>query len=170
MNVKERLRAFIKHKGISIRKFCETIGVSATYINSMRKSIQPDKLERIAIYYPDLNIQWLLTGEGEMLFSDIVEKKVLDNIISKYSETSIDELNDNSIIDLKIPISSASNLANQELSTFLIQQIADRDKKLEEKEKEINFLNRYIGKLETLLEQNGLDYTGIYENVKKGVV
>lgn len=66
--------------------------------------------------------------------------------------------------------SQETNVANQELSSFLMKQIADKDKKIEEKEKEINSLNRYIGKLETLLEQNGLDYTGIYENVKKGVV
>lgn len=33
----------------------------------MRKSIQPDKLEKINYSYPDLNISWLLYGEGTML-------------------------------------------------------------------------------------------------------
>lgn len=66
MSVKERLKEYIDFKGLSIRYFCESIGVSSAYVTSMRKSIQPDKLEVIALQYPDLNVQWLLTGEGEM--------------------------------------------------------------------------------------------------------
>lgn len=67
MAVKERLTAYIKYKKISISAFCRTIGVSNAFVSSMRKSLQPEKIENIAIYYPDLNISWLLTGEGEML-------------------------------------------------------------------------------------------------------
>ena len=67
MPVKERLKSYIKLKGISNRMFCRTIGVSETYVNSMRSSIQPDKLEIITKKYPDLNPEWLLTGNGEML-------------------------------------------------------------------------------------------------------
>lgn len=67
MTVKERLRKYIKYKGISERSFCLKIGVSAAFVNSIVKSIQPDKIERITFHYPDLNTGWLLTGEGEML-------------------------------------------------------------------------------------------------------
>jgi hypothetical protein len=66
MNVKERLRKFIKHKEISERRFCQKIGVSSTYVNSIRKSIQPDKLKNITEQYPELNPIWLITGNGEM--------------------------------------------------------------------------------------------------------
>lgn len=52
---------------MSDRAFCEVIGVSSSYISSMRVSIQPDKLTSIAEQFPMLNIDWLLTGEGEML-------------------------------------------------------------------------------------------------------
>lgn len=67
MTVKERLTEYIHSKQISTREFCRTIGVSETYVNSMRSSIQPDKLVRIAHEYPDLNTTWLLTGEGDMI-------------------------------------------------------------------------------------------------------
>lgn len=43
-------------------EFSRRIGVSAAYITSMRKSIQPDKAERIKEEFPDLDIDWLLTG------------------------------------------------------------------------------------------------------------
>lgn len=69
MTVKERLKEFINYKDISVSEFCRQIGVSSAFVSSMRKSIQPDKTESIALRYPELNITWLLTGEGEMLNS-----------------------------------------------------------------------------------------------------
>lgn len=67
MTVKERLVAYIKFKGLSARQFSISIGVSAGYVAAISQSIQPDKLSRISTQYPDLNTEWLLTGEGEML-------------------------------------------------------------------------------------------------------
>jgi transcriptional regulator with XRE-family HTH domain len=67
MCVKERVKEFIKYKGISERVFCSSIGVSFSYVNSIRKSIQPDKMKTITEVYPELNPVWLITGDGEML-------------------------------------------------------------------------------------------------------
>ena len=67
MSVKERLTKYAKHKGMSNRSFSLSIGMSENYISSMRKSIQPDVVNNIALQYPDLNVEWLITGEGEML-------------------------------------------------------------------------------------------------------
>jgi|GEM_PF-4971961 len=65
--VKERLIEYLKYKGISQYKFQESIGASNGYINSMRKGIGVDKLEQVRSKYPDLDIKWLLTGDGTML-------------------------------------------------------------------------------------------------------
>lgn len=65
--VKYRLEQFLKNRGIKKTEFAKAIGVSNSYITSMRKSIQPDKLEKINYSYPDLNMSWLLYGEGTML-------------------------------------------------------------------------------------------------------
>jgi hypothetical protein len=67
MGVKERLREYIKTLNISEREFCRQIGVSVSYVNSIRTSIQPDKMKSIGEKFPDLNPIWLLTGNGEML-------------------------------------------------------------------------------------------------------
>jgi hypothetical protein len=78
MGVKERLREYIKYKGITERYFCERMGgVSLNYVNSIRKSIQTDKLKRITAAFPELNPLWILTGEGEML----IEKGSSINLI-----------------------------------------------------------------------------------------
>ncbi|MCC8037322.1 MAG: hypothetical protein LIP02_04190 [Bacteroidales bacterium] len=65
--VKQRLTQYLDAKRISKAEFGRAIGVSKAYISSMRSSIAPDKLNKIQKCYPDLDIAWLLTGEGEML-------------------------------------------------------------------------------------------------------
>ena len=99
--VKERLMKYLYKKDIKSNYFCSKIGVSAAFISSMRKSIQPDKLYSIAVNFPDLNIEWLLTGEGNMLrksYENVnkedmellsVVKKFQDQIEKKDEEISI---------------------------------------------------------------------------------
>lgn len=86
--VKQRLKEYINHKGISVRLFESTCGLSYGYVSNMRVSIQPDKVMSIAKHYPDLNAGWLLTGEGEMLKNG---EKSLVTIVPK---KSIDKLQD----------------------------------------------------------------------------
>ena len=78
--VKERLVSFLKYKRMSQAKFQDSIGASNGYVNSIRQSIQPDKLEKIAQLYPELNISWLLIGGlgGEMLKAERKETKDVD--------------------------------------------------------------------------------------------
>lgn len=65
--VKERIKVFISHKGFSINAFEKKCGLSTGYIGNMRKSLSPEKLMSIIQNFPDLNRDWLLYGEGEML-------------------------------------------------------------------------------------------------------
>lgn len=65
--VKERLEDFLKIKKISKTEFGKRIGVSAAYVTGIRKSLSQEKISSIAREFPNLNIEWLLTGEGQML-------------------------------------------------------------------------------------------------------
>ena len=69
-SVKERLKQFIDTLNISEREFCRRIGVSSSYVMSIKKTIQPDKMQAISIHFPELNPLWLLLGQGEMLLAD----------------------------------------------------------------------------------------------------
>ena len=67
---KQRLLEFIGHLGISPRSFEEGCGLSQGIIKSIKvKGPSVDVLQKIAARYPDLNIHWLVTGEGQMLIS-----------------------------------------------------------------------------------------------------
>lgn len=66
-SVKERLVEFIKYKRISQRKFQETAMISNGFVSNIKKSIASDTIVKISKAYPELNIDWLLEGEGEMI-------------------------------------------------------------------------------------------------------
>lgn len=65
--VKGRLLEYLKSKKISQTEFTRNLGVSTTYIGAMRKGIPADKIKKIGQLYPDLNKDWLLYGDGEMI-------------------------------------------------------------------------------------------------------
>lgn len=68
--VKDRLIAFIQYKGITKNKFETLCGLSKRYVSNISRSISPDITERISLTFPDLNMGWILTGEGTMLKSE----------------------------------------------------------------------------------------------------
>lgn len=78
--VKERLSQYLEFVGDSKSEFGRKIGVSNAYISSMRKSIDPDKIQSIAFNYPNLNIEWLLTGNGDMIKGPSNTEKLADRI------------------------------------------------------------------------------------------
>lgn len=80
MSVKERLKEYLKYEDISIINFEKSINASNGYVNSISKSIGIDKLETIIENYPNLNIEWLLTGRSTMLKASLMSTETLINI------------------------------------------------------------------------------------------
>lgn len=68
-SVKNRTIEFIKYKGITMKSFEFQCGLSTGYVTSMRKGFGIDKLNNVLNAFPELNRDWLLYGEGEMLNS-----------------------------------------------------------------------------------------------------
>lgn len=66
-SVRERIMSYIRYKNISVRAFEKTCGLSNGYVRSIEQTIMPAKIKTISLNFPELNIGWLLTGEGEML-------------------------------------------------------------------------------------------------------
>lgn len=76
MGVKERIKDFCKAEKMNISAFEVAIGVANGYVNSISKSIGIDKIEIIIEKFPNLNLEWLLAGKGEMYKESVVSKDV----------------------------------------------------------------------------------------------
>lgn len=67
MGLKERLLSFIEFKTLSVQRFEQEVGLSNASVSKMGDNTRRSTIDRISNKFPDININWLLTGEGEML-------------------------------------------------------------------------------------------------------
>lgn len=67
--IKERLLFFLKHIGVGQTKFEELVGLSRGAINKIKDGVSTQTIVKIVDYYPELSINWLLLGQGEMIHS-----------------------------------------------------------------------------------------------------
>jgi len=68
--MKKRLIEFLAYLGMGQNKFEEKVGLSRGLINKIGDSIREVNKNKILSIYPDLNWDWILTGNGSMLKSD----------------------------------------------------------------------------------------------------
>lgn len=69
-NTLNRIKQYIDYKGLTISSFEREVGMSnGSFASQLKnnKTIGVDKLENILNIFPDINIEWLLTGNGPML-------------------------------------------------------------------------------------------------------
>ncbi len=90
MGVKERLLDFINYKQITNKLFELTAGLSNGYINNFDGNFRTKTLEKVLTAYPELNRNWLLYGEGEMLVTDTASRIVEASIVGANDEVEID--------------------------------------------------------------------------------
>lgn len=85
----ERIAVFLHFKSISPHSFERNIHLSNGYYAKQLKnlgSVGSDILIKIHDYFPDLNILWVLTGEGQMILEDAskVNNAILDDFSFRY--------------------------------------------------------------------------------------
>ena len=91
MSIIERIYQISDFKGDSIYKISKEIDVSNGYFAKTRAkngSVGGDIIEKIVSYYDDLNVEWLITGKGEML-----KTKSKENVVKKNDHIN-DHIND----------------------------------------------------------------------------
>lgn len=76
--LKDRILAIIDHYGITANKFSEKIGMSRAFVKNMNDEISTKPLRNILLMFPDINIKWLITGEGEMLLENANQDKKIE--------------------------------------------------------------------------------------------
>lgn len=62
----ERIKQFCWAEQINTTKFCAMVDWVPATLSNWNKGVRSDKLAKVAIVFPKLNMRWLLTGEGNM--------------------------------------------------------------------------------------------------------
>jgi transcriptional regulator with XRE-family HTH domain len=163
-NTLRRIKQFIDYKGLSVKRFEEYVGMSnGSFASQLKnnKTIGVDKLEKILFIYPEINLDWLLTGDGEMLKppglmneaesrrqeKDVAEGKIHTSPAVPQFIADSEAYQDiyNKYIVAIQELESKKQLPSQE-NSYLIDKFFHQ---LEEKNKEIKELSREIGRVET---------------------
>ncbi len=70
--IKSRVIQFLENKGVNKEKFFQKIGVTSANFrgNAQKTPLNSNAIENIFTEFPEINLEWLLTGRGEMLRSE----------------------------------------------------------------------------------------------------
>jgi hypothetical protein len=75
MSTKEKIIEYLRVKGISKTKFSTDTGLSNGFLDS-GNSLGVDKLKIIISKYPDINLNWLVSDQGEMIKTDLINDPI----------------------------------------------------------------------------------------------
>lgn len=78
MGSTERVREYLDYKGITKYKFCNDLGFSNKFLDNS-SNMGTDKACKILHHYPDLNSEWLLTGNGSMIKEENTSVVIMKN-------------------------------------------------------------------------------------------
>lgn len=77
--IRERMKQICILKGITANKLSLDLGMSRDYIRTIRENYSVDLLRKINGIYPDINLMWLITGDGPMVVDNNLEKWIFTN-------------------------------------------------------------------------------------------
>ncbi len=138
MTVSDRFVLFMREQGLNQKDLAERINYPRTnlsnFVNGNVKSPKIDLLVALASEYPQLNINWLLLGEGNMWNNDYVKSG------KKKSEVIA-------------PVDDGIEVLGTGTGTKVLQDLFDtKDKLLDIQQKHIEQLEEEIKRLKTKLK------------------
>lgn len=132
--LQDRLEQFITSLDLSVLAFENECGMAQGTVNKMTDNSRQRTLEKIRKHYPQLNMEWLKTGEGEMLNPQPSVDIDVDLKLCGHSQFAMRDITN--IGDVKTQI-----LLLQERIKSLEKELHAKQCELEEKDKRIDELN-----------------------------
>ena len=66
MSTKNRLKEYVQFLGLGQNAFEKKVGIANGYLASKSQTVNSDAIEKVLALYPNINLNWLFTGIGEM--------------------------------------------------------------------------------------------------------
>lgn len=170
MATKDRLKEFLSYKKIGRNKFETKLGIANGYMSSKGVTITSEVIEKASAEFPDLNLEWLITGNGNMLKQPLPASFSPDSGIGighignysspiiqnkAHSQSSSDKKNDpvifeNKALRFEVEQLKKDNSQLKEDMIFFKKQIEElkqqnqelQNKLLEEKDRFINYITQ----------------------------
>lgn len=101
--IQERILKYLDYKGITPYRFCKDLGISMGYLDK-KGAIGTDKYLKIIEYYTDLNANWLLTGNGEMIKRNVNEMPYIESMAKSMAFSEETKNKENAILSVNEPI------------------------------------------------------------------
>lgn len=125
--LQERLKTFITSLDSSVLAFENKCGMAPGTVNKMSDKSRPKTLEKIHKQFPQLNMEWLQTGEGQMLNPQPTVDIDLDLKLGGHSQFAMRDI---------------TNIGDANIQIVILQErIKSLEKELREKDKRIDELN-----------------------------
>ena len=131
--LKNRLLEFIAFKKINNSDFEKICGLSNGFVYNCSPKTRMLSLNRISAKFPELNIDWLRTGEGEMLNKN-VQYLIAD---SEFHHS---------------PVQQGINNINNDFVAGLLETINKKDEQINKKDEQIKKRDEQIDRLLSMLE------------------
>lgn len=122
--IKERIIQFIDYKGVVKERFYEKIGMTSANFRGKAKEtpINSTAIENILSEFPDLNLEWLITGKGEMILGNTQNVDISNsnnknlNNINGSSNVTISQNDISEIIEIQREMNSIIKTTQNQLT------------------------------------------------------
>ena len=96
LKMNKRFKLWLDSEGLNANLLSKLVDLnrsSISHIVNGRNKPSFDMLEKILSIYPNLNLNWLITGFGTMhIYESTREKKGINKVVVFYKDSSYDEL------------------------------------------------------------------------------
>lgn len=106
-DVQKRLNEFIVYLGISPAEFEKTTGLGNGFTQKTNERMRNSSKNLISKFYPELNIKWLINGDGDMLNENFSTHTSYNNPEAITNNTHITNNNPLALNKRKIPLYDA---------------------------------------------------------------
>ena len=95
LKMNKRFQKWLDYNDINSNKLAENLSVSRatiSHIISGRNKPSVDFLHKILNKYPELNLNWLVTGKGSMKINNSIKERIVNKVVVFYEDSSYQEL------------------------------------------------------------------------------
>lgn len=140
MEIKDRIIQIIEELGVKTASFEKAIGVANSYLRNV-KSVSAETCKSIVEVYPQISLEWLITGNGDMLRHKASTERVKVDLTAEADNGGASSIIGNPTVGTNASEHDELIRLREEVK-YLKTILADKDKEITENRR---LINHFIG-------------------------